>query len=600
MVAKIEQPSLKDDFYTSVNYEDLVVNNPGMLDNSDSLVLNQFEQAFDASSGVGNSKTFNRARDLMITGQCDLVHDYLTNLDIESYLSSKDLFSSLHSYFQIEKGSASKYYVSFVDGYINGETTIATMSLGGDAIAHDKDLIVDRLFDAYDMHYTNDDIDVLNSFDEETVYTAYQSYASNNGNKWKTFSFNNTKTNMLDSALRDYGLSESDTIMISTPTIDVISVLKTYSNATLKMGLVERLAFDYRFYSSAACYREISQYINDTGWFDTEKNISSTTDERASLYMVRTAFPALAERAYLEVAGNEEQKQQISSIIEQIIVGYKATADTYNWLDETTKAGLLRKLDYMEYESCYSDKIKNYPLMDETGIESASLLDISARYVAWYQNLVDNKLLETNVLWSYMPSYTVNAFYMPTMNSFVILNGILSCIPENGSIEEVLGTMGVIIGHEISHSIDSTGSQFDENGNYRNWWSSDCRDAFNSKVIRMRKFYNQINLLDNTYVDGNNVNGEATADMGGVHIALNIAKTIDGFDYDKFFKTYARLWGGKAVTQAKLADRIKNEHPFNYLRVNATLAQFDEFFETYDIGPGDRMYIRPDQRVAIW
>ena len=126
------------------------------------------------------------------------------------------------------------------------------------------------------------------------------------------------------------------------------------------------------------------------------------------------------------------------------------------------------------------------------------------------------------------------------------------------------------------------------------------RKTFGQKVDKMIAFYNQINLYDEAMVDGNNVNGEATADMGGMKVMLKLAESIPDFDYDLFFRSYAKTWMEMPYDISYLPERAENEHPFEYLRANVTLAQFDKFYETYDIGPGDGMYIPESQRVAIW
>ena len=244
--------------------------------------------------------------------------------------------------------------------------------------------------------------------------------------------------------------------------------------------------------------------------------------------------------------------------------------------------------------------MKAYPLIDETNLNSLSLLDIFRRFTKWEADLFHENLIEKNYLWGAMPVYTVNAFYVASMNSFVIINGVLGGMPMNGTFEEILGSIGVVIGHEISHSIDSSGAQYDEHGQYVNWWSAQSKQKFDQKVDKMIGFFNQINLYDDVYIDGDTVDGEVTADMGGVHVALEIAKSTPNFNYDKFFKAYAKLWLSKAYSPAGIERMLTNEHPYPYIRVNTVVSQFDEFRNTYNIKPGDRMYIADDQRVAIW
>ena len=199
-----------------------------------------------------------------------------------------------------------------------------------------------------------------------------------------------------------------------------------------------------------------------------------------------------------------------------------------------------------------------------------------------------------------MPSYTVNAYYSSTTNEFVILNGLVSGFLSDNT-EEFYGMLGFVIGHEITHAFDSSGSQFDEYGNYSNWWASTDSTKFTNKVNKLIRFWNKIDQFDGNYVNGDLVDGEATADMGGIRVMLKLAESIPDFDYDRFFRACAYTWSTPAFSQSYLEYRMVNDpHPFEYLRTNVTLAQFQEFIDTYDIGPGDGMYIPENERIAIW
>ena len=94
-------------------------------------------------------------------------------------------------------------------------------------------------------------------------------------------------------------------------------------------------------------------------------------------------------------------------------------------------------------------------------------------------------------------------------------------------------------------------------------------------------------------------NGEACADMAGVKVALRVAAKKENFDYDVFFRSYAHIWLTKYTLQ-RVYSRFKDEHPMPYLRINATLQQFDEFLDFYGITEGDGMYLAPEDRVSVW
>ena len=106
--------------------------------------------------------------------------------------------------------------------------------------------------------------------------------------------------------------------------------------------------------------------------------------------------------------------------------------------------------------------------------------------------------------------------------------------------------------------------------------------------------------FNDTDVNGDIVNTEATADMGGMRLALHLAKKVANFDYEKFFKAYALSWCSHPLKEQDIPTAIVNEHPLNYLRVNTVLTQFDEFIDFYGIEPGDGMYVPESERVTIW
>ena len=596
---KIEKPSVKDDFYASVNYEDILEGNDGLFGQDTERVNNALENIFNANSGVGNSKLFAKAKDAIVDGNCQEIAEYFDNFDYDEFVKTSSLFESGHSFFTLFKDEENKYYVKFNDGFYYGETSFGSIAMLGDYISDQRDGIWNELSEAFALDISASDYSDIVDFEYKFTYKGYGYYYYNKGDEFSEFTFGSSATSFLDNALRDSGLSEYDSIFINTPAVEALKLIPNYAKRVIKNSLITRLAFEMRFLSGADHYRKISQYVSQTQYIN-ESDVSDLSDEEIAPVMAKRAFSNAYERAYLEQEGKPERKAEVVELIEKIIAGYKEMAKTYDWLDSKSRNGLNAKLNNMKYEACYSDKIKSYPLVDETGLNSMDLLDVYSRYQNWLYDLKFSGKYEDNEIWSYMPSYTVNAFYMPNINSFVILNGIVAGIPIGDEVERVLAAIGTVIGHEMSHSIDSTGSQFDKDGNYVDWWGSTTKTKFNEKVTALREFYNQIGITNFTSVRGSNVDGEATADMGGMHVCLEIAKTIDNFDYDLYFRTYAKLWLHHTYDGNGLIERNKDTHPFEYLRVNVTLAQFEEFFETYNIKYGDKMYIPEDQRVAIW
>ncbi len=218
-----------------------------------------------------------------------------------------------------------------------------------------------------------------------------------------------------------------------------------------------------------------------------------------------------------------------------------------------------------------------------------------------YQYLVNQPIDRTK--WdNEMSSLTSNAYFNPEQNSINILPGILAgdIYDPYGNKEENMGGIGVIVGHEITHSIDNLGSEYDDLGRRSNWWDSKDKETFSRKTDVLKNYYSALSPYPGALnYDGNSVQGEAMADMGGLKGMLGIAAKNPDFDYDLFFRAFARSWCSKYSYGLALSN-AKDVHPMDFLRVNVVLQQFDKFNETYDISEGDGMYLPEEKRVIVW
>jgi putative endopeptidase len=167
------------------------------------------------------------------------------------------------------------------------------------------------------------------------------------------------------------------------------------------------------------------------------------------------------------------------------------------------------------------------------------------------------------------------------------------------SDEEMYAKIGYVIGHEISHAFDRTGSQYDADGNLNSWWTEEETAAFRKKDEKLAAYYNAIHPWAGQDLHGTILTGEACADMGGIKVMLKLAEKKEGFDYDRFFRAYAEMWQQKA-TLPYIYSLIEDTHPLCYLRINTVLQQYDEFLDYYGIREGDGMYLSEKDRVNIW
>ena len=195
-----------------------------------------------------------------------------------------------------------------------------------------------------------------------------------------------------------------------------------------------------------------------------------------------------------------------------------------------------------------------------------------------------------------------NAYYNPANNSINIIRGLLdgAFYREDMSEEELFAGIGSAIGHEISHAFDTKGAQYDENGNIVNWWTDEDLKTFHERADKLAKYYSGITAFNGEKVRGDNIKTEAIADMAGMKCVLGLASENKDFDYKAFFEANAAVWRGLYTKELEYMLLTQDVHPLRYLRVNATVQQFDEFYETYGIKEGDNMYLAPENRVLVW
>ncbi len=311
------------------------------------------------------------------------------------------------------------------------------------------------------------------------------------------------------------------------------------------------------------------------------------------------------QQIYIGRFCSAEQKRQLSDMTERIMTAFRGTVSEAEWMSEETRAKALEKLDVMGLHVLYPDKLIDYSTLSFDGC--SNLLDCIARISRFRMTLnadyVNQPVDRSNWNLEYIPTAMVNAAYNPTDNSINIMAGIVSddnIFSVNASEESNLARLGMIVGHEITHGFDTTGCEYDKNGRHKSWWTSADKLAFDTRAKDLIRYYSKLTPVSRgTYVDGETVSGEAIADMGGLQSALRVARELPDFNYDEFFRSYAVLWRTHDTYRAEMSSS-RDEHPLAMLRVNVIVQQFDEFMETYNISPGDGMYLAAEDRILVW
>lgn len=325
--------------------------------------------------------------------------------------------------------------------------------------------------------------------------------------------------------------------------------------------------------------------------------------EAVAYAMVTEYLGEYIDQLYVQRYFSPEAKQAVEDMVQHFIATYKERIRTLNWLGEETKQEAIRKLDTMKFYIGYTER--NHSLIDQLEITDNFFENQAAiqkmrnqqnREAAAAQNRGETQGGMN------LPVTTVNAFYDQFKNTMYFPAGILQApsFDINASFEENLGGIGVTIAHEISHAFDNKGAMYDASGLAKNWWTPEDYAEFQKLCDKSAAFYDGWETAAGIPIDGNQTLGENIADIGGMACALEVLGQQENPDYDAFFRAYAKGWL-KCTTRSSAEDLASfDEHSPSNLRVNRVLANFQEFYDTYDIQPGDGMYIAPADRIQIW
>ena len=328
-------------------------------------------------------------------------------------------------------------------------------------------------------------------------------------------------------------------------------------------------------------------------------------DETAFASRVSALLPWPVARLYTQTYLKQEDKDRITAVVDEIVEAYHGILNEADFLSEETRKKAIEKLEAIGKGVLYPDDWEKYECADLefAPAEDGGTLWEALRSIRRYANAKAVKEFSEPVdkqKWE-APPQTMNCFYNPLGNCIVIMGAFARGNIYNSGMsdEEVLGKLGIVIGHEISHAFDRSGAQFDKDGNMANWWTEADYAEFLKRNQKLAAYYNAMHPWEGQNFYGGIMTGEACADMAGVKVALRVAAGKEDFDYDAFFRAYADLWLEKGTLQAAYV-RINDVHPMSYLRVNGSLQQYDEFLDFYGITEGDGMYLSPEDRVLIW
>ena len=312
---------------------------------------------------------------------------------------------------------------------------------------------------------------------------------------------------------------------------------------------------------------------------------------------------------YVEKYFSAEAKERMLNLVGNLRLALRERIKNLDWMSDETKARAIHKLDCYNVKIGYPDKWLDYSSYEVTpdsyflNIRRGKRFD-HERDMAKIGKPVDKGEWDMN-------PQDVNAYYNPEMNEIVFPAGILQPPFFNMDADDAVnyGSIGVIIGHEMTHGFDNMGRMYDEKGNLNNWWTDEDDAKFTERTKQLVKLFDEFELRG-LHINGKLTLGENIADLGGLNIAWDAYqmtdeakanKSIDGFTpAQRFFISYGTTW--RRNMRDKALERIIKDdvHSPAEARVNRALGSMPHFYEAFDIPKGSKMYIAPEERAAIW
>ena len=337
-------------------------------------------------------------------------------------------------------------------------------------------------------------------------------------------------------------------------------------------------------------------------------------DERA-LSSLNGAVGEALGKLYVDKMFPPEAKKKAKEMIDNVMLGFEKRIAGLEWMSDVTKEKALEKLHKLTVKIAYPDKWKDYSKLQVKGLkDGGSYFKNAINVTKWNYNKNMAKLGKAvdRTEWGMSPQ-TVNAYFNPVNNEIVFPAAILQPPFYDYKADEAVnyGGIGAVIGHEISHSFDDSGSRFDGDGNLKNWWTDEDAVKFKEIGSKLIKQYSDIIAIDSMHLNGEYTLGENIGDLGGVQAAYEglqifLAKNgrpadIDGYTAEqRFFFSWGTIWRTKMRDEALKNKIMTDTHAPGMYRAYMPLKNVDAFYKAFDVKENDKMYLKPEDRVRIW
>jgi len=325
---------------------------------------------------------------------------------------------------------------------------------------------------------------------------------------------------------------------------------------------------------------------------------------------VEEALGELVGQLYVAQYFPPQSKAQMQELVGNLLRALDDRIDHLDWMTAPTRSRAHEKIAAFSVKIGYPDRWKDYSALQ---VRRGDPLGNArrAQLWQWHYRLARLDSPVDRGEWQLDPQ-DVNAYYNPLNNEIVFPAAILQppFFDPNADAAVNYGAIGAIIGHEIGHGFDDQGRKFGPDGSLKDWWTDQDAAEFTARAQRLVKQFAAFEALPGLKLNGASTLGENIGDLGGLNMAYHAyrislrgqpAPVIGGLSGDqRFFLSWAQAWRAKYRDGALREQVLSDVHSPSNFRVNGPLPNIDAWYAAFDVKPGDKLYIRPEERVSIW
>jgi len=314
-------------------------------------------------------------------------------------------------------------------------------------------------------------------------------------------------------------------------------------------------------------------------------------------------------KVYAEKYFPASSKATVEEMVHNILAAFDERVDALTWMTPQTKAKAREKAKTMRVGVGYPQAWRDYSTLEIRPDDALGNRLRAERFEYRHQIAKLGQPVDRGEWW--MTPQTINAVQLPLQNAMNFPAAILEkpFFDPKADPAANYGSIGAVIGHEISHGFDDTGAEFDAQGRLSNWWTPEDAKHFREATKKLAAQYSAYEPLPGLHVNGELTSGENIADVSGLTIAYMAyrkslgdkeAPVIDGLTGDqRFFLAYGQTWRSK-IRDAALRQRILTDGHAPAAQRAKTVRNLDAWYDAWGAKAGEQLYLAPADRVKIW